>query len=144
MLKADVIIASTDNLSTLNLARESHLDDENLGIGDDTWTFVVELESECDTKPFYTAVRMFYVATIRKMLKKFPLGDSLLKDLGIINPELVSSYSASTVIKLGKIFPQVGLSDTHSLDKLREEFMDFSLSPADHPLWKNTYQLTRL
>ncbi len=67
------------------------------------------------------------------MLKKFSFGDSLLKDLGIINPELVSSYSVSTVIKLGKRFPQVGLSDTHSLDKLREEFMEFSLSPADHP-----------
>ncbi len=64
VLKADVIIASTDNFSTLNLTRESHLDDENLNIGDDTWTFVAELESECDTKPFYTAVRMFCVATI--------------------------------------------------------------------------------
>lgn len=70
-------------------------------IGDETWMFIVELESEFDTKLCYTAVRSFYVATIRKILT---FSDSLIKDLGIINSELVSFYTVSDVVKLSKRF----------------------------------------
>ena len=31
------------------------------------------------------------------MIKKFPFSDSILKDLGIINPEQVCSYSFRTI-----------------------------------------------
>ncbi len=35
-----------------------------------------------NTKPFYQAVQDFYVAaSLNKMLKKFPFGDTILKDL---------------------------------------------------------------
>ena len=59
------------------------------------------------------------------MLEKFPFGDSLLKDLEIINPESVNTYSFPTVLSLAKRFPQIGLSESSKLDKLWEEFMDF-------------------
>ena len=53
----------------------------------ETLTDLVELEAEHDLKSFFSAVRKFYVATINKILQKFPCGDSLLKDLGILHPE---------------------------------------------------------
>lgn len=79
---------------------------------------------------FFKAVRDFYVASLKKMLKKFPFGDSILD---IINPDKFCSYSFSTVEGLAKRFSQLGLADSRTLDLLREEFMDFKLSPADHP-----------
>ncbi len=132
-MKADVIKATNDDLSKLDLATRGQLLDENLGIGDATWTLIAELEEELDTKPFYTAIRNFYVATIRKMVKKFPFGDSLLKDLEIINLESTCSYDFSTVRTLAKRFPQHGLADSPSMNKLREEFTDFCLPTSEHP-----------
>ncbi len=67
------------------------------------------------------------------MIKKFPFGDNLLQDLGIFVPDKASSYSVDTIIRLAKRFPQIELSDCESLDQLREEFLDYTLSPADLP-----------
>ena len=131
-LKRDVITAVGDNLHLLNLSNENQPSDENLGIGTRTWTDLVELEAEHDLKPFFSAVRKFYVATINKMLQKFPFGDSLLKDLGILQPEKTASYSFDRVQYLAEGFLQLGLADV-SIDQFREEFMDFTLSPLDLP-----------
>ena len=67
------------------------------------------------------------------MLKIFPFGDSLLKDLGILQPNRVHLYTVETVVKLAKCFPQLSLDDSQSIDCLREEIMDFLLSPGDLP-----------
>ena len=56
-----------------------------------------------------------------------------MKDLWIINPEQVCSYTFYTVEKLAKRFPQLDLHISNSLDRLREEVTDFKLSPGDHP-----------
>ena len=129
VLKTEVILAAGDNLKDLKLDRDSQVSDEYLGIGTDTWACIGDLEKELDPKPFFSAVRSFYLATIQKMLKKFPFGDPLFKDLGILLPSKVSD----TVIRLAKRFPQLGLSDSESISRLQEEFMDFILSPADLP-----------
>ena len=84
-------------------------------------------------KSFFIAVRSFYVNSIKKMLQKFPFGDTLLKDLGILQPQKAASYPVSTVVRLAKRFPQLGLADSASLDELSEEFNDFTLSPSDFP-----------
>ena len=68
------------------------------------------------------------------MLKKFPFGDSILKDLDIINPDKICSYSVDKIKGLAQRFPQVSHAESDKLDHLREEFMDFKLSPADHPV----------
>ena len=133
LLKPEAIVAAGDNLSSLSLASTDQLSNENLGLGDDTWAYISSLEEEQDVTPFYAAVQGFYVATVTKMLKKFPFGDTILKDLGIINPHQVRSYTFSTIKSLAKQFRQLQLDDSDSLDKLREEFMDFTLSPADLP-----------
>ena len=93
-----------NNLHELSFDSEGQLDDENLGI-----------------------------TSLQKMILKFPFQDSLLKDLRILQPEKTSLYSVATVLALANRFPQLGLADAESLDQLREEFLDFQLSPADLP-----------
>ena len=48
---------------------------ESLGIGDDTWVCISELEEEIDVTPFFIAVRKFYLATLEKM---FPFADTIM------------------------------------------------------------------
>ena len=67
------------------------------------------------------------------MLNKFPFGDTLMKNLGILQPSKASSFPSSTVVNLAKRFPQLGLSDSESFQCLKEEFMDYTLSPDDLP-----------
>ena len=117
MLKPEVTTAAEEDLSKINLHSSCPLSDENLGIGDDTWASIAILEVEHDPKRFFTAIRTFYAATIQKMLKK-PFGNSLLKDLDIINPESVNTYSIPTVLSVAKRFPQIGWSESSKLDKL--------------------------
>ena len=94
------------------------------------------LKEEYDTTPFFNAVRKLYIASITKklMIKKFLFGDTLLQDLGILVPGKVATYSMDTVVRLARRFPQLELSDPTSLDQLREEFLDFTLSyRSSHP-----------
>jgi hypothetical protein len=133
LLKEDVIISAGSALDQLSLQADSQLPDENLGIGVQTWKFVAELEEEEDTKPFFNAVRAFYVKTIEKMKKKFPFNDTLLKDLGVMQPNLTMSVPVGTIVRLAQRFPQIGLSSPESLTKLKEEFLDFRLSQWDIP-----------
>ena len=63
------------------------------------------------------------------MIQKFPFGNSLLCDLEILLPK---KLKAETAISLAKRFPQLELSDS-SLDKLREECLDYILSPTGLP-----------
>ena len=55
------------------------------------------------------------------MLKKFPFGDSIRKDLGVINPKQVCTYSIDTIKGLTTPFPQLELTKTEPIDQLREE-----------------------
>lgn len=133
LLKADTITSVGSNIHLISLERENQLDDENLGVGSNTWLSIAELEEEHDTKPFFTAIRNFYVASIKKMIQKFPFGDSLMKDLGVLQPDKTATYSVETVLGLARRFPQLELADAASLDQLREEFTDLKLSPGDLP-----------
>ena len=133
LLMPESITAVNNDLSQLNFAPTNQLADENLGLGDDTWACLSEMEEDFNIKPFFKAVLDFYIASLKKMLKKFPFGDSILKDLGIINPNDACTYTFSTVESLAKRFPQLGLDDSASINALRDEFMDFKLSPAEHP-----------
>ena len=132
LLKKEVILAVGYNLKELELDSSSQVTDEHLGIGNDTWVSVAELEKVHDTKVFFSAVRKFYLATIKKMLNKFPFGDTLMKNLGILTDKAIS-FPSDTVVELAEWFPQLCLADSESLRCLKEEFMDFTLSPADLP-----------
>ena len=73
LLKPECIVTVGHDLSKLNLATRNQLADENLDLGDATWMYFSGMEEELDPKPFYKAVRSFYVASLQKMLKKFHL-----------------------------------------------------------------------
>ena len=81
----------------------------------------------------FKAIRSFYVSSTKKMLVKFPFGDSLMKDLRIIQPEHTSLFSFNTITSLTKRFPPIGLNDAISLQNLKEQFQDFKLFPNDLP-----------
>ena len=75
-----------------------------------------------------------YTATLKKMfIKKFPFSDTILKDLGIINPLQVHSYSFGTIKSLAEWFKQLELADSDLLDALRDEFMDYMDFTSDLP-----------
>ena len=78
-----------DNLK--NLKFDSILDTEHMGIGSQTWISIAGLEEEHDTKPFFDAVRNFYIKSTKKMIQKFPFGDSLLRDLDILLPKKLNT-----------------------------------------------------
>ena len=105
---------------------------ENLSIGDETWLCISALEEEMDTKPFL-CVKAFYSATLQKFFKKFPFGDTILQDLGIVQLTKTKSYNVSTIKRLAKRFPQIELDSPDSLHLLAQEFTDFLLSPEDLP-----------
>ena len=49
-------------------------------------------------------LKKFYISTLKKIIGKFPFGDKILQDFGILVPEKLSSYSVNTVIRLVKHF----------------------------------------
>ena len=53
-----------DNLKDLKF--DKLLDREHIGIGSDTWACISMLEEEYDTKPFFDAVKTFYISSIQK------------------------------------------------------------------------------
>ena len=67
------------------------------------------------------------------MLKKFPFGDSLLRDLLVLNPTKVSGCKIYILISLAKRFPQLKLDAPKDIDALKEEFKDFCLSSFELP-----------
>ena len=74
------------------------------------------------------------------MFKKIPFGDTLLDDLGILQPEKAFSYQVATVLRLANRFPQLELATSQSLNCLKEEFSDFLLSPAELKPLITTYK----
>ena len=132
-LTRDSIIAAGDNLCQLKFDVESQVSNENLGIGSNTWACISDLESTHDLRPFFVAVRTFYVNSTKKMLNKFPFHDTLMKDLSVLHPEKAASFPVSKIVGLAKRFPQIGLTDSVEIDKLSEEFLDFTISPSDLP-----------
>ncbi len=56
-----------------------------------------------NTTPFFEAVKEFYLATLKKMFKKFPFGDTILKDLGI-QPQKTKTYTVLIFIDWQSVF----------------------------------------
>ena len=116
-VKLEVIQDAADNLTTLPLTDEILLDNEELGIGTDTWATLTVLQEEMPFTPFFVAVKQLYRRSTEKMLKKFPFGDSLFRDLLVLNPK-VSGCKVDILVSLAKRFPQLKLD----VDTLKEEF----------------------
>ena len=98
-VKLEVIQDAADNLTTLSLTDENLLDNGEIGIGTDTWATLTVLQEEMPLTPFFVAVKQFYRRSTEKMLKKFPFGDSLLRDLLVLNSTKVSGCKALSSAK---------------------------------------------
>ena len=96
---------------------------ENLSIGYETWLCISTLEEEMDTKPFLLYVKAFYSATLQIFFKKFPFGDTILQDLGILQPIKTKSYTVSTIKRFAKRFPQIELDSQDSLPRNSQIFL---------------------
>ena len=118
-LSEDTILAASDNLKNLDFDEANQVSNNDLGIGDDTWASVSDLENLHGTAPFFETIRGFYVSSSKKMLVKFSFGDLLMKDLGLIQPEHTLSFSFNTITSLAKCLPQIGLNEVVSLQNLK-------------------------
>ena len=85
------------------------------------------------TPNHFCASKLSTQLLFRKFFKKFPFGDTILQDLGIVQSTKTKSYTVSTIKKLAKRFPQIELDSPDSLHLLAQEFTDFLLSPEDLP-----------
>ncbi len=104
----------------------SQVANEHLGIGTETWVSVAELEQEHTTRSLSSQLYgSFTYKPLRRCLANL--------NLAILHPSKASTFPSSTVVTLEKRFPQLGLSDSESIQRLEEEFMDFTLSPGDLP-----------
>ena len=65
LLKPGTVVAVGDNLNHLSFANTDQLEDESLGLGNDTWVYLSGMEEEFHPKPFYKAVCNLYVATLK-------------------------------------------------------------------------------
>ena len=72
-LNHETIQSISDNLKNLDFDLVNQLKNEDLGIGDETWASISDLEQLHDTTPFFQAVRAFYVSSTKKMLVNFCL-----------------------------------------------------------------------
>ena len=131
-LTEEAVRKAGDKIHLVDMDKVKLYDD--LSIGDETWLCISALEEEMDTKPFFfLCVKAFYSVTLQKLFKKFPFGDTILQDLGIVQPTKTKSYTVSTIKRLAKRFPQIELDSPDSLHLLAQEFTDYVLSPEDHP-----------
>ena len=104
------------------------------------------LEEEMDTIQFL-CIKAFYSATLQKFFKNFPFGDTILQDLGIVQPTKTKSCTVSTINRLAERFPQIELDSPDSFHLLAQEFTDFLLSPEDLPAlryYKNCNEVEKL
>ena len=104
------ILQSHDDVTSVDYqSRSNQVCDDELGIATSTRLLLFgELEDTVHgtaiEKRFFTCVREFYVATISKMLKKFPFTESVIKELSFLDPLKRSNSSCSEIMSLASRF----------------------------------------
>ena len=78
--------------------------------------------------PFFVTVRQFYRRSTEK-----PFGDSLVRDLLVLNPTNVTACKVDILVSLAKHFLQLKFDAPSDIDTLKEEFRDIGLSSFELP-----------
>uniref|UniRef100_H2ZUA5 HAT C-terminal dimerisation domain-containing protein n=1 Tax=Latimeria chalumnae TaxID=7897 RepID=H2ZUA5_LATCH len=130
------IKAAAEDLSKVTYKGiENQVSDSDLNIGNKARVLLINSKDEIThetERRFFKSVRRFFETVTEKMLRAFPIGDQLLKDMTILSPEEKENIPAQTVINVAKRSPQV--IQEKQLDKLREEFTDYQLTePGELP-----------
>ena len=81
-------------------------------------------------RKFYQSVQTFYTTLVTKFLEKFPLKNSFLHDIKLLEPSNRLDLTADVVCRLANVLP-VEMVPTEKRDQLREEFTDWQLLDDD-------------
>lgn len=110
---------------------------ERLAVGSDARRLLIQNSEEDFTvttaqeEKFFTSVRKFYQAAVKKMVTKFPFDNSTLSDLEVLDPELKKKKGDDPdygpIVRLCQTFGPDDLDE----EKLKEEWDDYYLMP-DH------------
>lgn len=110
---------------------EAQLPDDLIAVGMSARSYLAEEEENipiATPSRFFLYVRKFYQAVVLKMMKKFPFKDTIIQDLGIIDPRNRGNVTAETALNLAKRFK---ILDDEDLDALGDECHDLCVSPDD-------------
>ena len=108
---------------------QKQLSNDLLAVGGLARTYLVEEEEDISPTTqarFFKSARNFYVVCVKKMIKKFPFKDTVLKDMAVLNPDssVRSQHTAAQVINLSERFSIIP-QDQHAARE--EEFVDYQL-----------------
>lgn len=85
---------------------------------------------------FFSSIRQFYCAVVKKMVAKFPFKDPVVNSLSFLNPEERGDVTFGNVMNIVKRFP-VLVTETQ-LSQLEEEFNDYQVTPSSEmPVYTN-------
>ena len=110
----------------------------SMSMGEDVSRFIAKLPSlthdiKEELKSFLQHIQLFYIEAAKQIKQRFPIDDNILKSLHILNPDTINSTSASTVVRLASMFPNIISEDEveHIDTEWREiQFMDPSELPS--------------
>ncbi|CAB3996170.1 PREDICTED: uncharacterized protein LOC106702191 [Paramuricea clavata] len=83
--------------------------------------------SDQQAKKFYTAVRQFYIAAAKYMLKNLPLGDETLKNAQFVNWEKRVSGSFEQVAYFAQRYQHIFNFNARQHEILYDEFIDYQM-----------------
>ena len=102
-------------------------DDSMLAVSQKVRSFYANNDSTgAEQAAFAKEVRAFYCAVVTKMVAKFPFGDPVLRDLGVIDPAARVNLNYEPIVRLAARF-----SPDVDAEQLKEEYEDFQLLRED-------------
>ncbi len=126
-------VKACKNLQELDFAdRELQHGSDRIAVGMPTRTILAQADEEGEENPtitpiqqerFFTSVRAFYEAAVRKMVAKFPFDDPILADLAVLDPRKKDQLDYTPIVRLAGIFGPEELD----LEELKDEWDDFQL-----------------
>ena len=112
------------DLHTVDFAdRAIQHDDAMLAVSLKVRSFYADNDSTAaEQAAFAKEARAFYCAVVTKMVAKFPFGDPVLRDLGVLDPTTRVNLTYEPIVRLAARFtPDV------DAEQLKEEYEDFQL-----------------
>ena len=128
-MKPKALHATDDLLDIQCTERPNQVRNKELAIGTATRMLLIEAElngsAELERR-FLTNVRLFYEATVKRIIMKFPFRDQILGNLQLLNPKARLQVSQASVIGLAKRFTAM---EPDQVDVVLSELGDFMIIP---------------
>ena len=128
------VLKSTNDITSIKYQDQcNQVTDAELGVGTSTRMLLCgELEDEVvgtsiESK-FFKSVSSFYVASVSKILTKFPFSDNTIKELAFPDPRNSELSSSTGVVQLATKFTSFTVDQ---MDTLSMQFRDFRAASDD-------------